>query len=428
MSPKSHDRRQRGKVLAALAGTVAVIVGAGVGIRQIPSDGGASPGTANIWVDTTGGTCIRQSSPTAYSDSAACSSFDTAWDAATAGDTIRVKAGSYGIQHIDGDKGSETWIIGEDVETVLVSGSDEDCYAAFGKSTVLCANAAHLTLENVTADTNDNNGASAGSLIAAPDVTFNNVRLVGNWPDTYVDPDAHRFHWNGGVYGDADPPERPCLLSVGEVVWVEGADNVTVENVTFNKQTVEDCGVDTTHLEMVRLENDTNDFTLRNNTYSAGTDAGSGYLFMSVATNDNLHIVGNYFPDLVGSYWMQADCASGWVFAYNTFEEPAAINGSCGIVWAGNLGNAASYPGCSGTHTKNVWGGSGSCGTDTFVGASSLGVDSTGHLDAGSPAIDAGETPGASDLCTDAAYVDSVDRDGTVRPQGSVCDAGADER
>ena len=54
--------------------------------------------TANLWVDTNGGTCTRQATPAVYSDSAACSTFQVAYAAATLGDTVRVRSGSYSAQ------------------------------------------------------------------------------------------------------------------------------------------------------------------------------------------------------------------------------------------------------------------------------------------------------------------------------------------
>jgi hypothetical protein len=51
-----------------------------------------------LWVDPTGGSCARQSTAGAYSDSAACASFDAAWKAASMGDVVGVRAGSYGSQ------------------------------------------------------------------------------------------------------------------------------------------------------------------------------------------------------------------------------------------------------------------------------------------------------------------------------------------
>lgn len=52
-------------------------------------------GLGNLWVDTNGGTCTRQSSAGAYVDAEACSSLNTAYAASDCGDVIRVKAGTY---------------------------------------------------------------------------------------------------------------------------------------------------------------------------------------------------------------------------------------------------------------------------------------------------------------------------------------------
>jgi len=60
----------------------------------------STAGTANLWIDTTGGSCTRSSSPAAYSDSAACGSLAAAYSAATTGDTIGVENGTYGDQSL----------------------------------------------------------------------------------------------------------------------------------------------------------------------------------------------------------------------------------------------------------------------------------------------------------------------------------------
>lgn len=75
--------------VAASAAVVAIIVGGG----------GSS--TANIWIDTTGGTCTDSASQVEYSDAAACT-WDAANDTCEAGDTIRVKNGSYGNVLVNG--------------------------------------------------------------------------------------------------------------------------------------------------------------------------------------------------------------------------------------------------------------------------------------------------------------------------------------
>lgn len=74
----------------AMAIGLASITAGGIVISQ----GGDPSATANLWVDTTGGTCTRSSSPAAYSDAAACT-FSAANTAAQAGDRVIVKTGSY---------------------------------------------------------------------------------------------------------------------------------------------------------------------------------------------------------------------------------------------------------------------------------------------------------------------------------------------
>jgi hypothetical protein len=408
------------------------------GKTQITASTGACPtaplsnGAANLWVDTNGGTCTRSASPVSYSDAAACSSFDKAWDAASAGDTILVRNGTYSAQHVSGNKSSETFIIGESKGGVVVSGSAQDCYQVVAASTLFCADATHMTLENVTIDAGSNDGAAPGSLINADDVTYRNVDILGDWPDLYMGNDAaggggNRFHWDGGTWGDASPPPRNCSTPHGEIIWDDGVTGVTIEGVTFNKQTTvvgagPYCGSDNVpHLEFVRLEANSDNFTLRNNVYMPGSEAGSGYIFVNNGTTDNVKIVGNYFADNDSpNYWIQAgDSPCNWTIAYNTFSgNDGAYLGCNAITWIGNLGPANSYPGCSGTHIDNVWQTTGSCGSDDFT-TGSLGVGTGGHLQAGSIAIDAAGTSQCQSL------TGGVDIDG--RPRTGACDAGTDE-
>jgi chitodextrinase len=64
------------------------------------------PDAANLWIDTNGGSCTRQASAGSYSDAQACTSFAAAYGAASSGDVIRVRAGSYGAQFFAGGVGS----------------------------------------------------------------------------------------------------------------------------------------------------------------------------------------------------------------------------------------------------------------------------------------------------------------------------------
>jgi hypothetical protein len=51
------------------------------------------------------------------------------------------------------------------------------------------------------------------------------------------------------------------------------------------------------------------------------------------------------------------------------------------------------------------------------------------HITSSSPAVNSGETPGASDIATDTSIMGTTgDIDGDPRCIDAVCDAGADER
>ena len=96
-------------------------VTATTGACSTPSPPPSSPpssGVANLWVDSDGGGCVRKATASAYVSADACQSFDAAWDAMSAGDTARVRAGGYGQQVITGNKTAPTFIVGEDGVTI----------------------------------------------------------------------------------------------------------------------------------------------------------------------------------------------------------------------------------------------------------------------------------------------------------------------
>lgn len=82
--------------------TAMVIAGGGLIYNQTGGGGGApTSGTANLWVDTSGGTCVRHSSPVAYpNDGTECASFNAAYAAASCGDYANVRDGTYSDQII----------------------------------------------------------------------------------------------------------------------------------------------------------------------------------------------------------------------------------------------------------------------------------------------------------------------------------------
>lgn len=56
--------------------------------------------TANLWVNTTAGSCTRSATPAAYNAAAACGSMQAALTAAQGGDIVFIKNGTYGPQDL----------------------------------------------------------------------------------------------------------------------------------------------------------------------------------------------------------------------------------------------------------------------------------------------------------------------------------------
>jgi len=416
-----------GSAAVAAAVAVAVVVSGG-------QDGGGAaprppePSRGHVWVVT--GTCDstprRQRTPVALAaapaEAKACT-FDQAWDVANAGDVIGCAAGAYPAQRVDGAKPTETTFRCEKGTTI--AGAVE-CAPEFGSTGAFCAYADNMTLQNVTLDSGDRVNPSSGAQVRGAGVTFRNVDLHGTVVALSVDgPD---FTWRGGSHGEDGVVGGPltCREPAGVPTWIfkPGA---TLDGIRFNAKTVQKgagqyCGDDDVpHLETIRLEAEAADTTIANSRFVEGSDAGSGHIFSSVPVS-GLTLVNNVFEPVNGTYSIQAGNPenSGWKLLYNTFMQAGSFTGT-GFTWVGNLGVAA--PGdCSGTRIANVWQGEGSCGSDTFAGTSSLGIGAGGHLQDGSPAIDAGE----SDQCT-GDQVAAVDFEGDARPTGDACDAGADE-
>jgi len=57
-------------------------------------------GTANLWVDLNGGSCTRQGTAAAYVDALTCGSWNAAYQAASPGDTVLVRGGTYASQRV----------------------------------------------------------------------------------------------------------------------------------------------------------------------------------------------------------------------------------------------------------------------------------------------------------------------------------------
>jgi hypothetical protein len=83
----------------SVGAAMVIALGGGLGAYYVVTTAPAA-GSANIWVDTSGGTCARSSTPGAYVDASACASLTAAYNAASGGDTINVRCGTYTSQTI----------------------------------------------------------------------------------------------------------------------------------------------------------------------------------------------------------------------------------------------------------------------------------------------------------------------------------------
>jgi hypothetical protein len=401
----------------------------GTDAAVLPDAPSTTPTIANVWVDLDGGSCTRSATPAEYVDADACGSFDAAWDVASAGDTIVVKAGTYGPQSITGGKASETHIIGEPGTRT-------------GKLEI--PTATHLTLGTMIADSADTHDGAIE--VGADDVTLRGVSIYGAFTRIYVD--GVRFAWHGGSVGEDGTTggARRCSEGDSEPVWLSG-DNATIDGVRFNPQKAafddSTCGSDNVfHLENIRIQGAAN-VTVKSSWFLPGSDAGSGHIFITTTAPDDVQPTGfrlenNVMEPVEGSFVLQQhsnvqSCAD-YVIAYNTLHQELLFQcgTTAGMQWIGNLGPKGGA-GCDGTYVRNVWQHDVdvACGSDTWVDGpryevSMLGLAADGqHLAAGSPAIDAAEMPGDSDYCTGA--LGSLDREGNGRPAGGACDAGAHE-
>jgi hypothetical protein len=439
--------------------------------------GTASPLTANVWVATTGCTAspVRQSTPVTFaaapSNAIACLP-SQAWSATstTAGDTVRVRAGTYtGFQSFTGDRSATTRVIGESASTVIYApgGAQVSCISGGAGYDVshLCLNAANLSLENFTSSTGSVHGQANGWRVTANNVTVVNGIATGSFASVYVV--GNHFTWRGGYLGlfeQVMPPRIGCGTD-GEPIWIEDtAAFTTIDGITLYPgvpdQTPCQGSADGFHYEDIRVQS-ADDVTIKNVDFWSNSttygDKGSGHIFASSGSAtgvQRLTLINNLFRFGTGNYAMQLGGALStgtcvdWKFYYNTYQMAPSLDcNTSSSVWVGNTGV---YTGCDGTGSGNVYQKSTGPGTgcavrgDTIVtgpdyvlncgggcqytrGWQNLGISSaTGKLQAGSAAIDGAETPGPSDICT-GTLVGSVDFEGNTRPFGTRCDAGADE-
>lgn len=353
-------------------------------------------GTANIWVDTNGGTCADNASLVAYSDAAACASFQAAYTAAEAGDTVGVKNGTYNNQSIStATRASDVTFVGESQDGVVLTGE------------VILAGT-HMHLRNMTFNSFAQNGWQvriAGNNITWTDFIARGPK-IGIQVSTADATDApDNFTWDGGSLGHpSDTPGLRCggppffdiepfeiYESTGHVirnldVWPQAGAPAPCLNDGFHE---EDFRI---HSGNTLIENiDFKDGNAVNN------NMGSGKIFLSGSGVQNVVVRNVIFGrgDPSGLFAMQ-DNATGCTVtvAYSTMTtKPLGLDQ------------------CSVTEIHNI-------------GPNATGVSpTTGRL---SGTATSAINQGAAD-CSSVLGLNPVDVDGDLRPVGPACDKGADE-
>jgi hypothetical protein len=392
------------------------------------------PGKANLFVaangSDSGGNCKRFGSAQTSPDSSGaslCRSFNRAYQLASPGDTVEVEGGSYPSQTLAAKAGASA----PNVLFRPASGAGVSLDS-------LETEGSYLSFHDLTVATG--NGHARGWYNSGSNVLLDGVDITGPWANVHLA--GSNLTWeNGGLGNPGNTVKRLCAQGDGEPVELANVNGLLMSNLDFYPFQPElgnpACGPDSNmHLETIRVWDAVSNWRLERSRFHRGDGSGSARVFFSkISGPDPSHVtfVNNWFGSSSGtvSIYLTANSAcSNYTFAYNAWEQGFIDDCSpkTSLTLVGNTGTEPNYLPCMGTANIRdlwVWNAAGSCGSDQWVldPGNSLGAlkyASDGyHLQAGSPAINAGETT----QCM--ALTGGVDIDG--RPRSAPCDAGPDE-
>ena len=426
------------------AAAVVVIVALGGGAIIVPAVSGGGGGTvANLWVDTNGGTCTRQGTAGAYSDAGACANLNSAWQAASNGDTILIKAGTYGTQAtIAARSGQASPAVTMDAapgEGVTIKEMDLD-------------GSAWLTIKGITVVPAASGGDPNTELFGMKhvhDITVDGVTVDGRFGGTSQSRDLFDINGdtqrvtvkNSDIGHNVDAKIFKIQTACSPACTVQNTDTLIDHNVFHdNVQGI-------AHLECMWLEGWSNLTVSRNHFYDCSLNAEVAQdnetgAFNNLLWSQNIMEAadagtGGAGLDFDGSCaQMAGQGMSNWTFEYNRWYNTSFLGGCNSTIgaqttWRGNIGGTGDFT-CapSATYLFNVWQAKDCSASDV--------LDATINDDAQFVAPKANEATGMGDYhpasCSSGGigkgYTSSfptTDADRSSRPVGTV-DAGPYEK
>jgi chitodextrinase len=378
-----------------------------------------SGSAANLWVDPSGGSCVRQASPGAYADAQACS-WNQAYQAAQTGDLVLVRGGSYGDVNIGPNKSS----IGAAGVTFRTASGEQVVVGEF-------ENGAYW-----------NNGGGANNLTLVGPIRarsfiadFTSNIVVDGWTvDCEGCIGVQTFHIsdvNNVVVRNSDIGNNLD----NSLVFVSGS------NISFENNRIHDAGLRSgsgAHTECMYVWQTTNLTLKRNHFYrcaimdvfiTGSAVANGGYIenniFEKPSPGSNaFHFRngGDPSPD-----------PSNWDFRYNTFLGPLSFSTSENPVGSGGvrlIGNAflSTAPSCN--HVNTTW--SHNAFISNPCGPGAITNTLTTYL---AGFTNTTTTPGTYTLTSTSILIDKgstatyppTDRSGVARYSGTAPDIGAYE-
>ncbi len=296
-----------------------------------------------------------------------------------------------------------------------------------------------FSLKHVTVSTG--NGHKRGWYNTAANVSLDSVDVTGPWANVVIKGGSNVSWKNSGLGTPGNTAIRLCARGDGEPVELSNTANLLFSNIDFYPFQPElgnsACGPDNNmHLETIRVWDGVDGWRMERSRFHRGDGSGSARVFFSKisgADPRNITFVNNWFGSSSGtvSIYLTANSAcNNYVFAYNAWEEGFIddCKPKTSLKLVGNTGTQPNYLPCMGTaNIRNlwIWNAAGNCGNDRWITASGQSLSALRyaadgyHLQANSPAINAGDTSEC------AALTGGVDIDG--RPRKGPCDAGPDE-